>query len=633
MESARGSGIGIWMTEHIKIISGLFGDYRAEWPHELFGSLFVRPSYFDTLVAKRPSLLIGGRGTGKTTTLKSLRFDAAASQLGKGRQIHDLEYLGVYLRINKNRVRAFQGTELAAKDWNQAFAHYFNLLTCKELCQLAIWLEAQMLLEQPRLDMRMVSRSFGIMESPSGIAEFERALDDQVVALEVFVNNPSAATRPLFSMSEAPVKYFVAALRAAGALEGRTIFCCLDEYENLTEEQQSIINTYVKHSEPPLTYKIGVRRNGLRTRATIDSSDQISTPDDYAEIDISGAGFDSFAREVVEIRLLRALEQGVCVPRSVSDLLGELSFQEEADRLGATRVASPIRAEIDALGDALLIEWARGKEDAELYFIGFWKDGHGGSVAELARDWMHNPEGWATRFGNYGQTSLFWLSHGRKGARIRKYYAGLGALLSMSSGNIRYFLELLDQSVQEMLSDATELRKPLRISADSQTVAARVVGRRRLGQIEGLSEQGVDLKRFVLAIGKVFFEFARDSRKSPETNAFVLSGPAKDRTEVTKVLEDGVSHLAFEATPRTKATSDAEMRDDEYRIHPIFAAFFEYSYRRKRRTTFSASDLLLLRDKPTRAIKNLLGESKVTPIEASPPQLQMFAKFYETDNE
>ncbi len=122
------------MVDQAKILASLFGDYRAEWPHELFGSLFIRPAYLDTLVAKRPCLLIGGRGTGKTTTLKSLRFDAAVAQLPAGRHASELAYLGIYVRINKNRVRAFSGDELSAKEWNQSFAHYFNLLACLELC-------------------------------------------------------------------------------------------------------------------------------------------------------------------------------------------------------------------------------------------------------------------------------------------------------------------------------------------------------------------------------------------------------------------------------------------------------------------------------------------------------------------
>lgn len=612
------------MADERQILENLFADLRAEWPQDQFESLFIRPSYFDKLIGKRPCLLIGGRGTGKTTSLRSLRFDGAAC----GQDVPTRAYLGVYLRFNKNRVRAFGGDGLSTHDWDHAFAHYFNLLACQEMCRLVEWLAGTELgAESP--DLAQVSRSFGLASNLVSVSDLSVALEEQIVQLELFVNNPLSATRPLFSMSEAPLKQFVASLERTGNLRaGQTVFCCLDEYENLTEGQQSIINTYVKHSEPPLTYKIGVRRNGLRTHSTIDASDQIVTPDDYAEIDIGTEDFDDFARSVANLRLQRAKEQGVNLPLHIGEFLEGMDFAKEADLLGAHRVAEDVRREIDRAHMTDLVSWCSARPDHEVYFLGFWAAGHQESVVELAKDWMNDPDAWHTRLGNYAYASLFWLSRGRKGARIRKYYCGENAFLCLSSGNIRYFLELIDESIRSFLAaEDGDLPTPLVIAGEAQTDAARTVGRRRLGQLEALSEQGVDIKRLVLAIGKVFFEFARDPSKSPETNAFVLSGAESDRREVEGILRDGVAHLAFEATPRTKATSLAEMRDEEYRIHPIFSAFFEYSYRRKRRVTFNAEDLLLLRANPARAIRNLLGG----PDSAGelPSQLQMFAPFYE----
>jgi hypothetical protein len=226
------------------------------------------------------------------------------------------------------------------------------------------------------------------------------------------------------------------------------------------------------------------------------------------------------------------------------------------------------------------------------------------------------------------------LSHGRKGARVRKHYCGIDTFISLASGNIRYFIELIDESIGEAINRAGEvLPEPIMIPGEAQTAAAAAVGRRRLGQIEGLSERGADLKRLVLAIGKVFFEFARDPRKAPETNAFVLGGSPLARGEIEATLRDGVAHQAFEATPRTKATSSTEMRDEEYRIHPIYAPFFEFSHRRKRRTTFEAEALLLVRTKPKQAIRKLLGDSADRSREADLPQLRMFSSFYEGEED
>ena len=92
---------------------------------------------------------------------------------------------------------------------------------------------------------------------------------------------------------------------------------------------------------------------------------------------------------------------------------------------------------------------------------------------------------------------------------------------------------------------------------------------------------------------------------------------------------EGVAHLAFDVSPRTKATSVVEMKDEEYRLHPIFCAYFEFSYRRKRRATFSAEDLLLVMEDARGAIRKLLADRALTPSDEAPPQLEIFAQFYE----
>lgn len=92
------------------ILGQLFGDNRAEWPAARFKELFVEPPYITKLESKFPCILVGGRGTGKTTALQSLRYDAAHERLvGHGQSFADQKYLGIMLRVNKNRVRAFLG--------------------------------------------------------------------------------------------------------------------------------------------------------------------------------------------------------------------------------------------------------------------------------------------------------------------------------------------------------------------------------------------------------------------------------------------------------------------------------------------------------------------------------------------
>jgi len=149
--------------------------------------------------------------------------------------------------------------------------------------------------------------------------------------------------------------------------------------------------------------------------------------------------------------------------------------------------------------------------------------------------------------------------------------------------------------------------------------------------LERLADHGVQLKRLVLAIGKVFFELAREpSGRAPEVTSFVLTGLQDDTEEIQRLLTEGVSHLAFEATPRTKPQNNLEMRDDEFRLHRIFSAFFEISFRKKRRTPFNARDLLnVLGDNPSKAISTLLGDRAQSEEKELPEQLAFFSAFYD----
>ncbi|WP_413748971.1 hypothetical protein [Variovorax sp. Varisp62] len=619
-------------AKNISILRQLFGDNRAEWPSTHFSNLFVSPTYLKKLESMRPCFLVGGRGTGKTTALQSLRYDSMLARIETdGQSFGDIAYLGILVRMNKNRVRAFSGGGEENPQWAKWFAHYFNLLVCAELTNLAIWLQLRFGQMLPAASIQLVAKELGLRALES-LEELKGEIKVAISTLQLQVNNPSRDLGINSSMAEAPLRTFSESLRDCGLLGERVIFCCVDEYENLLDYQQAIVNTYIKHAEPPLSYKVGVRKNGLRNRQTLDGQDLLRVPDDCLEIEIADEGFEYFAKAVAELRLKYAKGEGAPVSEALRGFLEELTFSKEALALGAERIADGVLKELKG---SELFDFFQNRPKSETYFLRFWQESEGGSLQELALSWFQNKIEWETRLGNYGYASLFWLSKGRKGVRIRKYYCGERTLLSLAAGNIRYFLELIDAAIGYELDRADSFSDTLTISAKAQTIAARDVGKRRLSQLEGLAEHGVQLKRLVLAIGKVFFELAREpSGKAPEVTSFVLSGEPADIEEIQRLLQEGVGHLAFESEPRTKATSSSEVRDDEYRLHRIFSAFFEISHRKKRRMTIGAEHLLaVLKDRPAKIISTLLDDKPQTSKEDLPEQLALFSAFYGNEAE
>ncbi|MBB4863193.1 hypothetical protein HNP46_002040 [Pseudomonas nitritireducens] len=618
-------------AKSVALLRLLFGDNRAEWPTADFKNLFVTPTYLSKLEAMRPCFLVGGRGTGKTTSLQSLRYDSMLERLeADGLTFGDQSYLGILVRMNKNRVRAFHGAEASEDQWRKWFAHYFNLITCSEIATLAQWLQDKLGVELSKASINLISQELGLNKSDD-LTSLKLEIKSGISKLQLQVNNPTQDLGIICSIAESPLRTFCEVLDQFNLLGDRVIFCCIDEYENLLDYQQAVLNTYIKHAEPPLSYKIGVRKNGLRNRQTLDGHDVLRVPDDCLEIEIADEGFDYFAKAVAELRLKYAASEGAPVADNLRDFLEELSLTEEASLLGAERIADAVLSELKGTP---LYETFSKKPKSEVYFLKFWQESEGTPIPELAQAWKDNETEWKTRIGNYGYASLFWLSKGRKGVRIRKYYCGERTLLSLAAGNIRYFLELIDTAIGNELEGSQEHSGRLRISAKSQTIAAREVGKRRLNQLEGLADHGVQLKRLVLAVGKVFFELAREPNgKTPEVTSFVLSGTAADIEKLGVLLQEGVGHLAFESDPRTKSTSNLEVRDDEYRLHRIFSAFFEISHRKKRRMTVDAGHLLnVLESQPSKVISTLLDDRPQTAEDELPEQLALFSAFYDSGN-
>ena len=593
-----------------------FFDYRAENLYRVFGDIFVKPPFFDDLAGVSPCFLIGGRGTGKTTALKSLRFNAGLDET--------TQHLGIYIRVNKNQVHCFQSDRYEPL-LRKAFTHYFNLLVAQEGIRLLRWMSNEQQIAIARYDVTSVCRSLGLSNADS-LPDLRDAVTEAIQDLELFVNNIDAShdNAPVFSPPESPVRAIAQLVSQFDGL-GRPLLCCIDEYENLLPYQQAALNTYIKHSELPLSYKVGMKADGLKTRDTVTEGDPLRTPADYREIDIANSLDDSFFEEILRRRMNFARQAGVGIPKEVGEFLIPLDRLEEAKKLGAIRVATGVR---DELAPSVEVgTWLETIPDGDVILLRYRSDVEDAPLLEVARRFMNEEGAWRNVKNNHGFSSLFWLSRGRRGARRRKYYCGIATILKIASGNIRFFLELIGDAVRNALPD--ELADPIVIRPEQQTDAARAVATRQLEQLDSLGRHGGELKRLVLGIGKLFFELTRRPEgRTPEPTSFVLAGDPEDIAAIRRRLRTGIANLVFVSNPRTKATSDVEIRDEEYSLHPILAPFFEISYRKKRRITVSAGHLRMLQRDSKRAMAQLLSNVERTRSDNLPEQLAIFSALY-----
>jgi hypothetical protein len=588
--------------ELVEVLGGL----RAEWLGDRLYDLYRSPQYLPELLTNKPCFLFGGRGTGKTTVLRVLSFQGQAAQAARSgnpalQDPRAWAHHGVYWRLDTNQVTAFTGRGFDDDAWTAVFSHYVNLALCIKVAEFMRWLEGSGVspVTIPANKWALVAESLHLpTEAVYDVTSFYDALEQAFVRFEARLNNIVDEGHGKLSMQAAPVRLLVQQLRQHSALADKPLFFLLDEYENLLDYQQRVINTFIKHSDVTYTFKIGVKVTGHRDKRTLATNEALQEPADYTSIDISerlvGLDFAGFAREICNERLSR-LSDPSSDALDVVDSLPNLSEAHEAELLGVRQRVTEIRAALERQG-ANSADLALLDEQPPLaaYLIGYWSRTTGAHEIDLIADLKANPQTWTTRLGNYQHAMLFTLRSGQKGHRTHKHYAGWDTYVTLARGNLRFLLQLVSTAFLRHLDDGYRLGDP--ISFDTQTAAAVQVGHRNIEELAGLDKRGADLTKLTLGIGRIFNVLARDpAGHAPEVNQFKVSPTATGDVDpdVVYLLDSGVRNLAMVRFVSNKnPLNSAATAEWEYALHPIFVPFFGYSYRFKRKLTLTESDLI-----------------------------------------
>ncbi len=616
----------------------LFGSYKAEWLKERMFDLFTEPSYFPELTASQPCILIGGRGTGKTTVLRCLSYEGQFAIRGqRSEDVPNWEFYGFYHRINTNRVTAFRGPEIDEERWIAVFAHYLNLSLSDLVLRFLQWYQAQCP-DKPELERdacNAIASTLHLADCSSA-----RDLGKQIAAsrrrFEAYVNNIADGQPVPLSMQGAPIDALFEQLSTLPQFRGKDFFFLLDEYENFLDYQQRITNTLLKHSGERYTFKIGVKELGLRCRTTLNANEQLMSPADYVRINIAdklhGKQFAAFAKSVCNGRLAR-LSTGSPNGHisNVTVLLPTLSDDEEAElldtnggllRQASDRLAAEVSDDAQSSFNTLSL--------LDRYLIVFWAKSQHLELRDVWQDYLARPEEWNDRFTNYKHAMLYTLRRGKRG--IRKYYAGWDVFVQLAAGNIRYLLELLVQSMIDHLDSDAPFSAP--IAWRLQTQAAQQVGKKNLSDLEGLAVHGASLTKLLLGLGRIFGVLASQVvGHTPEVTHFHLkeNDEEADESDVDALLRSAVMHLALLRATGSKLVSETDTRDYDYMIHPIFSAFFVFSHRRKRKMRLAPHDLLELIKHPKRTIRRILTAQHRSLDEQLPDQLMLFEAYYDAD--
>ncbi|RYG99642.1 MAG: hypothetical protein EON58_03220 [Alphaproteobacteria bacterium] len=605
----------------------LFGIYRAEWLSDALFRLFSKPSYFPELETPRPCVLVGGRGTGKTTVLRCLSYEGRFALMGDTAKVCDWPYFGFYYKVNTNSVRAFQGDELSQRQWQKLFAHYLNLIFSGRVVEFLQWHESV----EPNgtsLDSQLCSdlATSLFCDPASTQEELLSSIQRGVRRFEAWVNNIDPDNLPGLSMQGVVIDDLCKGVLELPQFKDKRLFFIIDEFENLLDDQQEVVNTLVKHCGPDYTFKIGVRELGWRRRSTLHNNEQLQSPADYERIDIQlrldGDQFAKFAKEVCSLRAAERFPDGF----DLESMLPSLSVEDEAKLLG---VDAKARATLDAIEREApdCVKLIENATPLELALIQYWSRTQRLSLAEVIEERQREPAVWRERYHNYRVPLLFTLRGARPG--VRKYYAGWRTFTLLAGNNIRYLLQLVGEALLLQRQDGKPADgEPIRPVV--QTNAAISVGGKNVKELEGLGVHGAQLTRLVLSLGRLFEMLALEPEgRRPEITRFAFPED-EPLGAVEPLLQAAVMHLALTRRVSSQRT-DLDLKSYDYAVHPIFAAFFGFSHRDMRKIRLTPSDIMQLMQDPKRAIRQIMGTTERSNDAPLPDQLRLFENFYGRD--
>jgi len=599
----------------LKRLSELFGSYRAEWSQQDMFRHFSEPAYFSDLICYRPCVLQGGRGSGKTTALKGLTYQGQYELHGCDVKRFDSEipFVGLYHRVDTNHVRAFSGGGVDEITWRKLFGHYFNLMIVADVVEFLVWHREKQSDDKILAieDMRQILQRLYIdarCESYEGLnAVITNSLCDfQNVINNIGSYNPADAR---LSLIGEPIDYILSKIRSLGQFKKKCFYIILDEYENFEDYQQVVVNTLIKHAAKNFTFKIGVKEAGWRKKHTLDQDEYLYDPADYALIDISkklgeGNKFFEFAKSVCEKRFM-LLNDGV--PFDVVGALENLTIEELAVRLGV--VDHELLRAYDELPKSL-IKKLGDSTPLFRFAIAFWAKAHGIPLREEVQNAIDDRTSWNTRYDNYKYHFLFKIRTGRGSGRSghrQMLYCGFETYVKLASNNIRFLMELIYKTFERHIEEVGVLSQ--RVSAEVQTEAARQIGEKNLAQLECIEKDGPRIVRLLWGMGRVFELLAKEKEPgTPEVVQFYVEGGVRDK-EMEDLFSVAVKNLALIRFPGNKLDG-SQTKSYDYCIHPIFAPYFNYSYRKKRKMPLLLLELKGLSETPDKCVESVYRRYK-----------------------
>jgi len=612
----------------------VFSQNRAEelgydvWQH------YVVPPFYqelDLTAARKPRLIIGGRGCGKTMLLRYLSHQTMFSATRPTIPTDALTHIGLYWRADTQFASAMSQRGIPTDTWDAAFSHMAAVILGMEVLNSLTSIASSSCdaVCSEQLDQLDFHRLLVYSQKLApAFRDLHPKLEEMLWEFQSWVNDVRGRTQPAFLPGSKFLQSLIKEIqRQIPSLQNAMFFVYLDEYENLDLRQQQIVNTWLKHSQTPLIFNLAMKRNAFDTLATT-GPEALSDIHDFRTHDLEQDFLeDNFPIMAAEILLLRFALAGV------PDLPIEPDVLRDPEKIDLRRTQDYRRAAISAA--KALFPGLTNKELATTIFA----DGalsnqlrrrieralsrrNGGTVQDFFRPAFPeasvitpallsrpstSPDDVRSEIEKLerGEDNKFtgatnWIHNNLVASVLQLYepqsracpfYAGFDAFCDLSRGNIRHFLELCYKSLNR---DTSSAKPP--IPPAEQAEAARQASAALLREVKSFGRKGNQLHDFVFRLGTLFMlAHQRPSLSESEQSHFtILRGTSDLSEEDREFFREALKWSVLYEYKGTKKKSEQEPETTEYVLNPIYAPFFHISYRKKRRLEITTDDVICL---------------------------------------
>jgi len=587
------------------------------------------------ITGSRPIFLIGGRGTGKTMVLKFLSLemqlkDFIKNILHQNKSIEELSteemraflnsknFIGIYLRFRTTEYDSIKG------DIARLFNPYLSIKTAEQIFKFLMILKSSMLLSDEH-EAKIAEYFIGQIKEPE-----PRVKNNFDGVLKLMRENIFPQFETIFEKSsycsideikkDCGIPIIISKNIIFGLadciftemdfLRKKSLFILLDELEYLNDYQKQCIGQLIKDSdETSVIFKVGSRYMP-EVLSVGESGEVLQEPHDFRKIDITDAlnaahsgrkgDYCKLIKNILNKRLAKSnylKDKGIT---DIQQLFPNITIEKEAVELVNGREKhwgkfktflkkSGSEKEIDNIIDYL--RYPSNPIIEKLNMLLYYRGESPQKIKEMREEYLCGKnEQYVHLYQKNAFNLLFQLYSDYPPSK--KKYVGIDVFIHLSSGIIRYAVELCNQAINTAYNYGYEPAVEKPVEFVYQDMGAKNHAELQFKDITRIpGNLGLDVQNFITEIGTIFRELHLSPHLvEPEPTHFeTYYSEIKDKAK--QVFDAALNHYYLQKKPPMEPKSSYETKKNDFLINRGFAPYFEISYKVRGRTYISASQI------------------------------------------